>query len=220
MNTLEYILKKYNLRRRNYIEIPNTGRNDLALLLHELDFKIGVEIGVQRGFYSKVLCDANPQMKIYGVDPWESAENSKKNQPGKQTQNSTSQNTCDRIYKDAVKRLRPYSKYHILKEYSVDAAKRFEDESLDFVYIDGNHEDAFVLEDITIWSKKVRKGGIVAGHDYYDTIDTAKGQLHVKKVVNEYVVNNKITPLIVWGLRIAPPGTYRDKWRSWMWVKV
>lgn len=220
MDTLNYLLKKYNLRPATKIEIPNVGRDDLANLLNELNFKIGVEIGVQRGIYSESLCRANPQMKIYGVDPWISAETEQGNPADKRTENSTSQKTCDRLYREAVNRLKVYPKYHILKEYSVDAVKRFEDESLDFVYIDGNHQDDFVVQDIEVWSKKVRLGGIVSGHDYYNTIESAKGQLHIENVVNKYVTEHNITPLIIWGLKDKTPGIIRDKWRSWMWVKA
>jgi hypothetical protein len=39
----------------------------------------------------------------------------------------------------------------------MDALNDFEDDSLDFVYIDGNHEFPYVAEDLFHWSKKVRK---------------------------------------------------------------
>ena len=48
----------------------------------------------------------------------------------------------------------------------MDAVKDFKDESLDFVYIDANHGYESTKEDIREWSKKVKKGGIVSGHDY------------------------------------------------------
>ena len=72
MDTLDYIIKKYGVDPEGKlpIEIPNAGKADLAKLLHELDFKIGVEVGVAEGKYSQKLCEANPQMKIYGVDAW------------------------------------------------------------------------------------------------------------------------------------------------------
>ena len=218
-NALEYILKKYDLRLSDKIEIPNAGRNNLAALLSELDFKTGAEIGVQRGLYSEVLCKNNPQMKIYGVDPWESRKNSQANPPDCRTQNSSSQETCDRYYEETLKRTGKYPKYKILKEYSVDAAKKFADESLDFVYIDANHEPEFVLKDIAVWSKKVKVGGIIAGHDYYNTSPSSKVQLHVKDAVDKYV-RTGVSPLIIWGLNKETPGIYRDKWRSWMWVKT
>ena len=219
MDTLGYILKKYSLELSEKIEIPNVGRDDLAALFHELGFKTGVEVGVERGLYSKVLCKANPQMKIYGIDPWESLEVCIKNSPKRRTDNHSSQKTCDRYYESAMCRLAPYSNSLILKEYSIDAVKKFEDKSLDFVYIDANHDYSFVIDDITWWSKKVRKGGIVSGHDYYNTSSSSKVTMQVKRAVNDYVKENRIKPLIIWGTHAVTPGVTRDKWRSWMWVK-
>lgn len=42
-------------------------------------------------------------------------------------------------------------------------------EKLDFVYIDANHDYEFVLDDITYWARKVKKGGWVGGHDYNES---------------------------------------------------
>jgi hypothetical protein len=50
----------------------------------------------------------------------------------------------------------------------MEALPLIPDNSLDFVYIDGRHEFDFVIQDIIGWSAKVRPGGIVAGHDYYN----------------------------------------------------
>lgn len=49
---------------------------------------------------------------------------------------------------------------------SVEAAKRFVDRSLDIVYIDAGHLYEQVLADIKAWKPKVKKGGILCGHDY------------------------------------------------------
>lgn len=47
------------------------------------------------------------------------------------------------------------------------AAPDFKPESLDFVYIDGDHKFKYVAEDISEWFWK--KGGMIAGHDYFCT---------------------------------------------------
>jgi predicted O-methyltransferase YrrM len=48
---------------------------------------------------------------------------------------------------------------------SKQAAKAIKDESLDLVFIDGNHGYSAVKEDIELWYPKVRQGGILSGHD-------------------------------------------------------
>ena len=48
---------------------------------------------------------------------------------------------------------------------SVEASKLYENESLDFVFIDACHEYSCVKEDIIAWYPKIKKGGVLAGHD-------------------------------------------------------
>jgi len=74
----------------------------------------------------------------------------------------------ERKFEEAKLRLAPY-KTTIVRKLSTDAAMDFGDESLDFVYIDADHSYNAVKEDIAAWAPKVRRGGIVAGHDYYYT---------------------------------------------------
>src|SRR6266496_4362330 len=72
--------------------------------------------------------------------------------------------------------------------------KYFNDNSLDFVFIDGNHSYDYVLEDITEWTKKVKPGGIIAGHDYkLDAIN----KYGVIEAVNKYVKDNHIAPWFI-----------------------
>lgn len=49
---------------------------------------------------------------------------------------------------------------------SIDAALLFPNFSIDFVMIDGGHDEASVRRDIGFWCPKVRRGGVIAGHDY------------------------------------------------------
>lgn len=49
---------------------------------------------------------------------------------------------------------------------SVDAAKNYKDDSLDFVFVDGDHEYDGCKADIVAWLPKIKSGGILAGHDY------------------------------------------------------
>ena len=55
-----------------------------------------------------------------------------------------------------------------IRSRSTEAAKLFEDGSLDAVFVDGSHIYRDVLADIDTWASKVRKGGILFGHDLAD----------------------------------------------------
>lgn len=131
-------------------------RIELAREFAYLGFKVGAEIGVHEGTYSKELCQANPGLKLYSVDPW-------KAHPGYKDIKKLS--TFSNAHEQAVRRLKPYGCI-LVRKMSLDAVKDFEDESLDFVYIDANHQWEWVVRDIIEWTRKVRKHGIVSGHDY------------------------------------------------------
>ena len=211
MNTLEFVKNKFDLdldQEQMPIPIPNFGRNQLADLLHELDFKTGVEVGVAAGKYSQILCIANPQMKLYGVDPW---------RPMKDYVDTIDRHVFEVTRKEAEDRLKGYPNYNIIYKTSMDAVKDFEDNSLDFVYIDGNHNFDNVTNDIQEWSQKIRAGGIIAGHDYFRSRGHPDTQ--VIKAVNTYTNANKIRPWFVLGNEADNEGLIRDKPRSWMWVK-
>lgn len=207
----DYVLKKYNIRT-DVIEIPNATRDDLAALAHELDLKVGVEVGVAAGQYSYTLAKANPQMKLYGVDPYIGYDGYR---------DYTRKSTFDGLMENAHKLLDPFPNYEFIRKPSVEASKDFGDGSLDFVYIDANHAEPYVSQDINAWAPKVRKGGIVAGHDYA-RIKGKNGEPHtnwaVIQAIQKYVKDNN-KELFVWGLEAKLPGLKRDAARSWMFFQ-
>jgi len=211
MDTLTYILKKYKLEgfKRMPVEIPNMGRDNLGGLFRELGFKTGAEIGVASGRFSKSLCKGNPEMLLYCVDAW-------KIYPP-DYRDYLDQTILDRAYADAQKRLTNFN-VEIINGWSMDVVKKFDDASLDFVYIDANHEYPYVTMDIIEWSKKVRSGGIISGHDYYEST-RKRSKCHVIPAVQGYTRAYRIVPWFVIGTKAKTPGMIRDTSRSWMWVK-
>ena len=109
------------------------------------------------------------------------------------------------------------NRYTFVQKFSMDAVKDFEDNSLDFVYIDANHDFRHVTEDVEEWNKKVKPGGILYGHDYA----TSKGnaRMHVKYVLDAYTRSWDIRPWFVLGNEATNEGLIRDKPRSWMIIK-
>lgn len=72
-------------------------------------------------------------------------------------------------------------KVHLHLETSEEYSKKVSDNSLDVVYIDGNHNYPCVLNDLDLWYPKLRSGGFLCGHDYKNT---HKG---VDKALEEFV---------------------------------
>lgn len=213
VDTLEYITARYKLdlnkKRRMPVQIPNVGRANLPGLFAELDFKVGAEMGVEQGEFSEPLCRENPQATVYGIDPWQSY-------PG--YRDHVSQEQLDGFYEATRKRFVPYPNYRIIKKFSMEALEDFEDGSLDWVYLDGNHTLPFIINDLIGWSQKIRVGGIVSGHDYRKSRRIVS-QNHVAYAVECFTQAYRIRPWFVLGSKEKIPGMVRDNTRSWMWVK-
>ncbi|PJE65251.1 hypothetical protein COU91_02735 [Candidatus Saccharibacteria bacterium CG10_big_fil_rev_8_21_14_0_10_47_8] len=200
--TLDHIAKKYDLDldAKPPIVLNGTRDKDLAGLFAELGFIKGAEIGVEQGVYAKTLCQANPKMTLYCIDPWKAYPDYREH---------ISQPKLDGFFKETKARLVPY-KHKIIRDFSDNACKQFKDESLDFVYIDGNHEFFYVANDIVKWMPKVRKGGIIAGHDFRR--NSGRYTNDVKDVISSYTNAKRIKPWFILDERPAAS--------SWFWVKL
>lgn len=190
-------------------EIPNVGKNNLPELFRELGFKSGVEIGTAEGEFAERLCVNIPNLRLFCIDPWETHDDFKE---------LPFSLVFKQFYQTAKDRL---SKYNctIIKDFSLNAVKKFKDNSLDFVYIDGNHAFPFVAMDIYEWSKKVRPGGIISGDDFVRSKRQYEGTHHVVQAVMGYTGSYSIRPWFILGLTAKLPGLKRDTSRSWFWVK-
>lgn len=140
------------------------GRETLYKKFNEKGFKTGAEIGVQTGINALDMFKHIPGLKLYLIDPWD----------------------VTRAYRRTRRRVASYDAYFI-RAKSEDAVREFPDKSFDFVYIDGNHSYDAVMLDIILWSRKVRDGGIISGHDY-----RRRRGFGVKYAVDDYVKYHKI----------------------------
>ncbi len=127
-------------------------------------YRIGAELGVSKGRFTMYLCATMHDMKMTAVDLWE--EQPGNTAPGAQTyENWTHDENLSR-FKGLCADYFP-NRVRILRMDTVKAADFIDDESLDFVFIDADHSFEGCTRDIDAWEPKVRKGGMVAGHDYH-----------------------------------------------------
>jgi hypothetical protein len=188
------------------VNIPDCGRLDLPRFFLDMGYKVGAEIGVCKAWFTQKFCRAG--LSMYAVDAWLAYEDY--NEPERNYQSEQ-----DYYYKRARKELAPYTstgQCTIIRKFSMDAVKDFADDSLDFVYIDAHHGFKYITEDIYEWSKKVRKGGVISGHDFVNT-----NTIHVKLAVRAYTRAYKIRDWYVLGR--DQEGEKRDMYRSWFWIK-
>ena len=136
-------------------EVPSLeNRKQLAEYFNERGFKEGAEIGVADGRFAEILCQSIPGLELICVDPYKPYEG-----------HWRSQKHQDSVYEKAINRLSKYD-VHFIRRTSVEASFDIPDNSLDFVFIDGNHLFDYVMMDIILWTRKVKNKGIVSGHDY------------------------------------------------------
>ena len=125
-----------------------------------------VEVGSFAGrsscFMAVEIINSGKQIKFDCVDTW---LGSIAHQVGQRSEyHSVANGTLFEEFKENMVPVAGY--YNAVRLPSVDAAKTYANNSLDFVFIDADHEYESVKEDIKAWFPKVKVGGILAGHDY------------------------------------------------------
>lgn len=193
MNEVDRKIKKY-FHVKGGDNLPYTGwldsnRSDLYKFMATMEFKLGAEIGVSRGTNARNMLDLIPDLHLILVDPW-------------CAYNRLSDEKAMGRYNKCVQRMEGRN-VEFKKMFSLDAAKEIPDGSLDFVYIDGLHEFDAVIMDIIAWVPKVRKNGIVAGHDYYEfyqsgVVEAVKMYTSVHNIQDWYVTKTEKEPTWFW----------------------
>lgn len=118
----------------------------------------GVEVGVYKGEFSQEILK-NWTGTLFMVDVWRPL--------GEEYNDSSNHKYHSNILAETMNNIQGYEdRGIIIRANSETASQMFQDESLDFVYIDANHAYDFVKKDIQLWFPKVKKGGLFCGHDY------------------------------------------------------
>lgn len=164
----------------------------LTEMIQEHGYKIGAEVGTGTGRNAMEILRANPELHLVEVAYY----------PGPKIlpKDEVMYCTCQRAKELFLRRMgrkKFKDRITILPLPSHKAVKKVKDGTLDFVFIDADHTYEECLQDIQIWFPKVRKGGLVSGHDYGD--ERFPG---VAKAVHEFFGedNIKTAPDGVWYL--------------------
>ncbi len=173
-------------------------RTDFPALLRELNLNgAGVEVGVWKGRFSKILLRDSDLSILYSVDTWDESYVKDKWKKNIHLAHDKAKNVLGKFGDRSV----------VVKDASKNAAQSFENEFFDFIYIDAGHDYESVKLDISSWWPKVRPMGIFAGHDYFHR---STKEWAVVKAVNEFVSENKLQ------LHIT---SETAKWKSWYVMK-
>jgi len=137
-----------------------------------------VEIGCWKGRSASFMCVEiirnNKTIKFDCIDTW---KGSSEHQHLPEIQHNT-------LYDVFINNMKPVEKYYTpIRLPSVSASELYPKESLDFVFIDGDHSHDAVISDVKAWIPKIKSGGILAGHGY-PSCDTVKSAIDI-------IINNK-----------------------------
>jgi hypothetical protein len=156
-----------------------------------------VEIGSWKGKSASYMCveiiNSKKKIKFDCVDTWKGSE---EHQKGGDFEDKDIINGT--LFETFTNNMKPVEGvYNPIRLPSLEAAKLYEDESLDFVFIDASHDYENVKADVLAWLPKIKSGKFLAGDDY-------KGN-EVAQAVHE-ILGNKVT-------------TKGSDWPSWFYMK-
>ena len=142
------------------------------------NYKIFVELGVWLGHSVSFLAKhLDPDCIIYAIDLFDDSY-AHKNYDHLDGLRYELFNKNTQAYKHLIKPIH---------SYSWTAAEMFENQSVDFVFIDADHSYESVCKDIDGWLDKIKKGGILSGHDYFNSKEVKRAvdtKLHNVKFYN------------------------------------
>lgn len=154
----------------------------LADLINEHNLKVGCEVGIGYGLHAENILKNTNIEKLYLVDPMEYYENDA-------FPIDIINNGGFELLKDEILfNLKEYEKrYQFFRTTSTGITNnQIADNSLDFVFIDGNHAYEYTKSDLEFWYEKVKNGGLITGDDYYNY------NFGVKQAVDEFVEKNNL----------------------------
>jgi len=166
--------KKVNINRQNFCNIIN-----------EKEYKTGAEIGLGFGSYSQFLLENSNLEKLYSIDPFD---------PGGHEHYNGLELTKEKLSHFPGRSV-------FVRKTSEEAAVGFEDETLDFIYIDGDHRKEYVEKDLLAWYPKLKKNGLFSGHDYCEITYGCGG---VVTAVDEFCESYNIETLYITSVTDLP----------------
>jgi len=166
------------------------GRQLMSRVMRDLGFRVGAEIGTASGESAKLWCEALPGLSLTCIDPYTVYRPRR------------SQKKQDAVYEEAKNNLAPFD-VTFLRERSLDVVDQFEDGSLDFIHIDGDHSFDPCVMDLIHYCPKVRDGGMVLVHDYVSfylggVVHAVDGYTSCHLIRAWYVTHQDAAPTAFW----------------------
>lgn len=119
---------------------------------------IVAEIGVREGQNAINIINSVNVSMCFLIDGYEPYMDNKNDYQSKEYQ--------EIWYRNMFYYIQPYlDRITLVTKPSNFASLLFPNSYFDFVYIDADHSEEKVYEDLTLWFPKIKEGGVIAGHD-------------------------------------------------------
>jgi len=161
---------------------------------------VGAEIGVWEGDFSVELNEVVNPTKFYLVDPWKFMDEYPDRWYGGFTGGGLvgdgyhNQEDMDKLYQKVKDKFKGKSNVEFLRIFSDDLSKHILPNSLDWVYIDGDHSYEQVLKDLVLSYSLVKKGGYITGDDWSQDNDIAKAITTFSSSIPEGNLTGQVYP--------------------------
>lgn len=136
----------------------------------DLFIEIGSFKGRSSSFMAVEIANSGKNIKFDCIDTWRGAAEH-------QDIKEVIEDTLFDVFKQNMKPVEGH--YNAIRMPSVEAAALYEDESIDFIMIDGDYTFEAVCADIAAFLPKMKKGGIMAGDDAWEGTDPRRAAEHM-----------------------------------------
>jgi predicted O-methyltransferase YrrM len=125
--------------------------------------EVGAFEGKSTSFMAVEIANSKKNIRFDVIDTWEGSE---EHQAGGSHQSEAVMTHS--LYQAFLANMTPVRDIiNPIRISSLEAAQRYPNASLDFVFIDASHDYDNVKADILAWRPKIKPGGIIGGHDYH-----------------------------------------------------
>ena len=167
----------------------------LSSYINKQNYKTMIEIGVAYGGHAyEILLNTNIETYI-GIDPYLSSYDDKDcfdNDVHLLFNKNTKQESMDELCNKVNVRLSYFNnRFRHIRKKSIEASKDIEDNSVDIIFIDGNHTYEAVKNDINYYWKKIKENGTLCGDDY-DEFEGVRIAVHEFAKENNLILNRMV----------------------------
>ena len=174
-------IPKYSIKKENIFNgsiLAN--RNHLLEVLPKNG--IVAELGVDNGYFTEQIIKISNPKKLYIIDTWSSKR--------------YGQNKFEKVKEKFFDEIKS-KKIEILRSDSITAAKQFQNDYFDWIYIDTDHSYSTTAQELSAYESKIKTNGFICGHDYVMGNWSKSNKYGVIESVNEFILK-KNWKLVYW----------------------